>query len=59
MIASIRDCEALIVRGMGQGAYLALQQANIRPVVTDVEDAEEAVRAYIDGKLLDHPEWLH
>ena len=59
MMAPIRDCEAVIVRGMGQGAYLALQQAHIRPVLTDLEDAEGAVRAFIDGKLVDHPEWLH
>jgi predicted Fe-Mo cluster-binding NifX family protein len=59
MIESIRDCDAVIARGMGSGAYLALQQANIRPILTELEDAEEAVHAYIDGTLVDHPEWLH
>ncbi len=59
MIEPIQDCDAVIVRGMGTGAYLALQEANIRPIVSDVDDAEEAVRAYIDGTLVDHPERLH
>jgi predicted Fe-Mo cluster-binding NifX family protein len=59
MIESIWDCAAVIVRGMGQGAYLALQQANIRPIVTEIEGVEEAVQAYIDGTLVDHPERLH
>ncbi len=59
MLDPIRDCEAVIVRGMGTGAYLAVKQAQIRPFVTEVEDAEAAVHAYIDGTLVDHPERLH
>ncbi len=59
MIESIQDCEAIIVRGMGRGAYLAMEQANIRPFVTEIADAEEAVKAYIDGTLEDHIGKLH
>ncbi|MBE2266881.1 MAG: dinitrogenase iron-molybdenum cofactor biosynthesis protein [Anaerolinea sp.] len=59
MIDPIRDCEALIVRGMGRGAYLALEHAGIRPIVTDVENAEQAVRSYIAGTLVNHTELLH
>jgi predicted Fe-Mo cluster-binding NifX family protein len=59
MIEPIRDCDVVIARGMGQGAYLALQQANIRAIVTELKDAEEAVRAFIDGTLVDHPERFH
>jgi predicted Fe-Mo cluster-binding NifX family protein len=59
MIESIQDCAAIIVRGMGRGAYLAMEQANIRPFVTDIENAEEAVQAYIDNTLEDHTEKLH
>lgn len=59
MIDAIQDCQAIIVRGMGRGAYLAMQQANIRPFVTELADAEQAVRAYLDGTLADHTEQLH
>ena len=59
MIESIQDCEAIIVRGMGRGAYLAMEQANIRPFVTELADAEEAVKAYIGGTLEDRTEKLH
>ena len=59
MIESIRDCQAIIVRGMGRGAYLAMEQANIRPFVTELADAEAAVKAYLDGTLTDHTERLH
>jgi predicted Fe-Mo cluster-binding NifX family protein len=59
MIEAIHDCEAVIVRGMGHGAYLAMEQAHIRPFVTELADAEAAVKAYIGGTLDDHTEQLH
>ena len=59
MVEAIQDCDALIVRGMGRGAYLAMQQAGVRPVVTDIADAATAVQAYIDGTLEDRTEKLH
>ena len=59
MIEAIKDCEVIIVNGMGRGAYIAMEQANIRPFVSDIADAEEAVKAYIDGNLVDHTEKLH
>ena len=59
MIEPISDCEVVLARGMGHGAHLAMEKANIQPILTELEDAEEAVRAYIDGTLVDHPEWLH
>ena len=59
MVEPIRDCDAVIVRGMGRGAYHAMQQANIRPILTEIEEAEDAVHAFIDGTLVDHPELLH
>jgi predicted Fe-Mo cluster-binding NifX family protein len=59
MIESIQDCEVIIVRGMGRGAYLAMEQANIRPFVTEIASAEEAVKVYIGGTLEDHTDKLH
>ena len=59
MAAPIADCEVLLARGMGAGAYESLKQANIRPVVTDVANIDEAVQAYLAGNLTDHVEKLH
>lgn len=59
MAEAINDCEALLCRGMGYGAYQSMQEFGITPVVTDVPACEEAVQAYIEGRLADHPEWLH
>jgi predicted Fe-Mo cluster-binding NifX family protein len=59
MVEVVLDCEAILARGMGRGAYLHMQQAGIKPVVTDIEGIQEAVGAYIDGRLIDHAERLH
>lgn len=59
MAETIADCDVLICRGMGAGAYYSMQQRGIRPLVTDIEDIEEAVRQYLAGSLVDHRERLH
>ncbi len=59
MVAAIADCDVLLARGMGAGAYESLRQAGIRPIITDVARIDDAVQAYLEGKLEDHPEWLH
>jgi predicted Fe-Mo cluster-binding NifX family protein len=59
MFAAITDCSVLLARGMGAGAYEGLHDAGIRPVVTTVSSIDEALQAYIDGRLEDHPERLH
>jgi predicted Fe-Mo cluster-binding NifX family protein len=59
MAEAISDCEALLCRGMGAGAYSSMQQRGIRPVVTDIESIEEAFKAYIEGCIVDHTDKLH
>ncbi len=59
MFATITDCQILLARGMGQGAYNGLQQIGIRPIVTDIPEIEKAVRAVIDGDIENHLELLH
>ncbi len=59
MAAAIADCQILLVRGMGAGAYESMKQAGIRPIVTDVADIEAAALAAARGELIDHAEWLH
>jgi predicted Fe-Mo cluster-binding NifX family protein len=59
MAASIADCEAVLCRGMGMGAYESMKSRNIRPVVTEIADIDEAVLAYVKGQIVDHIEKLH
>ena len=59
MLSNVSDCEALIARGMGWGAHEAIKGAGLKPFITDLEYAEEAVKAYVAGKLDNHAERLH
>ncbi len=59
MAQAITDCEALLCRGMGMGAYESMKARNIRPVVTDITDIDEAIMAYANGQILDHVDKLH
>jgi predicted Fe-Mo cluster-binding NifX family protein len=59
MVAVISDCQVLLSRGMGAGAYQSIKQSGISPVITDIVDIEEAVQAYIEGRLVNHSERLH
>lgn len=59
MAEAIKDCQILLVRGMGNGAYQSMLQLNIKPVVTDIKDIDEAVQAVINNSIIDHTEKLH
>lgn len=59
MADAIADCEALLCRGMGRGAYESMQSRSIRPVVTDIVDINEAVSAYVSGQIVDYVDRLH
>ena len=59
MLSNISDCEALIARDMGWGAFEAIKKGGIKPFITDLEIAEDAAKAYVAGKLDSHTERLH
>ena len=59
MAETITDCEAVLCRGMGMGAYENMKARNIRPIVTDIADIDEAIMAYANGQIVDHIEKLH
>ena len=59
MAETIADCEALLCRGMGMGAYESMKTRGIRPVVTDIALIDEAVMAFVRGEIVDQVERLH
>jgi predicted Fe-Mo cluster-binding NifX family protein len=59
MLSNVRDCEALIARGMGWGMYEAITQSGLKPFLTEIASADQAIEAYIKGSLDDHTERLH
>jgi predicted Fe-Mo cluster-binding NifX family protein len=59
MAETIKDCHILLARGMGAGAYQSMLQLNIKPIVTDIKNIDEAVQEVINGIIIDHTEKLH
>jgi predicted Fe-Mo cluster-binding NifX family protein len=59
MAEAIRDCQVLLTRGMGWGAYESMQSYGIEPVITDVKGIYDAVFLYFKGKLPNLIEHLH
>ncbi len=59
MVQTISDCQVLLCGGMGMGAYESMKQRGIRPIVTDILSIDEAVNAYLEGRIIDHMERLH
>ena len=59
MFEAIPDCDVVLARGMGQGAYQGLQQKGIQPILTDIAGIDTAVEAIIDDTIEDHLERLH
>ena len=51
MAATIGDCDAVLAGGMAIGAYNALRGYGIEPIITDIDDVEQAVRAFVEGTI--------
>lgn len=59
MAEPIADCQVLIAGGMGWGAYENLKSRGIEAIVTDIKTIDEAVKLYLEGKLLNLRGRLH
>jgi predicted Fe-Mo cluster-binding NifX family protein len=59
MADAIKDCQVLLARGMGNGAYQSMLQLNIKPIVTDIKGIDDAINEFINGTIVDHTEKLH
>lgn len=59
MISAAQGCVAVIAGGMGNGAFMSLQSAGLKAIITDERDVERAALAYAAGTLANHTERLH
>ena len=59
MARAISDCDVLLCRGMGWGAFESMKQSGIETIVTDISNIEEAVQAYLDGTIVHGAGMLH
>jgi len=59
MAEAIADCQAIICGGMGAGAYESMRRLNIQPVLTELDNIDQAIQAYLSGTLADRTDMLH
>ena len=59
MTANVLDCQMLVARGMGFGAYEHITGANIKPIITQTKNIDDAVKEIISGTIVNHEERLH
>jgi len=59
MTATIVDCQILVARGMGNGAYQHMVSANIKPIITSIPTIDDAVQELLKGTIVNHIETLH
>ncbi len=59
MTENVKDCQILVARGMGFGAYQHITDVNIRPIITNTRMIDEAVQEIINGTIVNHEERLH
>jgi len=59
MASAIADCKILLAGGMGAGAYYSMEQAGIRPIITNIVRIDEAALEAAAGTIVDHKEKLH
>ena len=59
MADAIKDCQILLARGMGSGAYYSMEQIGICPIITTITSIDEAALEAAAGVIVDHKEKLH
>lgn len=59
MLSNVGDCVAVIARGMGGPMYESIRASGKQAFITKIELADDAVRAFAEGTLDNHPELLH
>jgi predicted Fe-Mo cluster-binding NifX family protein len=59
MMETIDDCQVLIARGMGQGAHNNLRERGIKPILTDIQQIQDALDAYLAGTLIENVDRVH
>ena len=59
MINNIKDCEVVISYGMGQRIYADLINNKIKPIVTEEDNVEDALKKYLKNKLINREDKLH
>ncbi len=59
MLSNALDCKYIIAGHMGGGAYRSMVDQGIEPLLTDIKDPEEAIKAILEDRFQNEIERLH
>ena len=59
MLEAITDCQVIVAGGMGQGAYVSMQESGKQVFVVALSDIDEALEAFKAGTLEDMADLVH
>ncbi len=59
MVQPIHDCQVVVARGMGDGAYIHLSEAGLVVILSNLHTIEEIAAAASSGALAHQPERVH
>jgi predicted Fe-Mo cluster-binding NifX family protein len=59
MVARLAGCKLILSGGMGGGMFMRLQRAGFRVILTDIQEIDEAVTAFLEGRLRNNPDLVH
>jgi len=59
MLSAAEDCGVIVAGHMGGGAYRSMIEKDIEPVLTDIKDPDEVIKAIIEGRLENRMDRLH
>jgi predicted Fe-Mo cluster-binding NifX family protein len=59
MLSAALDCHFIIAGHMGGGAYHSMVQQGIEPLLTDLKDSDEAIKAILEDRFENALDRLH
>ncbi len=59
MVEPILDCQVVIARGMGDGAYVHLTEAGLAVILSELHSVDDIATAVRSGSLEHQPQRLH
>ncbi|APV43475.1 putative Fe-Mo cluster-binding protein, NifX family [Dehalogenimonas formicexedens] len=59
MLSAAEDCNYIVAGHMGGGAYHSMVNQGIEPLLTDVKDADQVVKAIVEDRFQNEIDRLH
>jgi predicted Fe-Mo cluster-binding NifX family protein len=59
MLNNARDCQYILAGHMGGGAFRSIVEGGIVPILTDMKDPDEIIKAMIEDRLENQTDRLH